>query len=390
MENPQQPEAEVKSTAIAEYSETEAHLATFREKYGRTYDVTKPPEMAEARVARAELRSTRTALEEKRKALKAPLLKRGKMIDDEATRIEAELLKLEEPIDEAIKTEEKRREEVKAAKARAAELREQTARSVANEIRGKLTALIGATSAEILFVLDGLAGEDFTVRVPQEEGETHLADVEAARSEVLAQLKKMHEATKAQEEVQRQIAADKKRQADEEARLAAERERLAEEQKAADAKAAAERERIEAEKQAAKEKIAAEERAAEQRRAEADKKAAAERERLAKEQQAKLDAERAKLDAERKAADEKARKEQEAKDAAARHEREVAEAKQREAERAEFKRMDGYAALRSFVERFADVEEFKDVAGGISQWLASKEPAPAPAKAAVVKKGKVA
>ena len=341
------------TTAIAEYSETTAALA--------------------------ELRTTRTALEKRRKEIKAPLLEKCLLIDSEAKRITDELLKLEEPIDEAIKAEEKRREEAKAALARAAEQRASVARSVASEIRGTLVALVGASSSEILHSLDRVKLEDYAQRVPQEEGETHHADVEAARQDTVAQLQRMYDATVAQEAVRAQLAA-------EEARQKAEAERLAKERAEQEARAAEERRRIEAEQQAARERIAAEERAAEQRRKEADAKAAAERERAAKEARAeaereasKLAAERAKLDEERRLANEKAerervaaeakaRKEREAAEAKARAEREAAEEKKREQERAELRRMDAYAMLRAFVDRFGSDPEFSEIAKSIVAW----------------------
>ncbi len=74
--------------------------------------------------ARAVVRGYRTALETLRKEIKAPALERCRLIDDEAKRITAELLKIEEPIDTAIKAEEQRKEEEKAAKARAEAERE--------------------------------------------------------------------------------------------------------------------------------------------------------------------------------------------------------------------------------------------------------------------------
>jgi colicin import membrane protein len=410
------------TTAIAEYSATDAALAELRTKLSKTYEVQTPQGLIEARKARAEVRGLRTDLEEKRKALKKPLLDQGKLIDAEAARIEGELLAIEEPIDAQIKTEEQRREALKQEAERKAQQRAANARMLCAELRGVLVNLVGEPSAEIARVRSNIAGCTYSVEA--EEGETHQADVDAAKAEVLVQLDKMHDATVAQEKVRAQMEEDRRRleqeRAAQEAAAAAERERLAAEQRAADEKRKAEEERlakeraaqeaadaerrrqIDAEQQAAREKIAAEKRAAEQRRKDADAKAAAERERQAAEarrqqeaeamaaqikrelEEKRIATERARLEADRRAADEKARKEREAKEAADRAAREAEEEKKREAERAAFLVMDGFSALRSFVERFGHVEPFKGVAADIADFLKNAE------KVGVTKKGKVA
>jgi colicin import membrane protein len=395
------------TTAIAEYSATDAALAELRTKLSKTYEVQTPQGLIEARKARAEVRGLRTDLEEKRKALKKPLLDQGKLIDAEAARIEGELLAIEEPIDAQIKTEEQRREALKQEAERKAQQRAANARMLCAELRGVLVNLVGEPSAEIARVRSNIAGCTYSVEA--EEGETHQADVDAAKAEVLVQLDKMHDATVAQEKVRAQMEEDRRRleqeRAAQEAAAAAERERLAAEQRAAEEQRTADAERrrqIDAEQQAAREKIAAEERAAEQRRKDADAKAAAERERQAAEarrqqeaeamaaqikrelEEKRIATERARLEADRRAADEKARKEREAKEAADRAAREAEEEKKREAERAAFLVMDGFSALRSFVERFGHVEPFKGVAADIADFLKNAE------KVGVTKKGKVA
>jgi len=117
-------------TAVAEYSPIAAGLAAARARYADVvWDLTTTRGNEEARRARKELVSLRTGLEAKRKEIKAPLLAQAKLVDDEARRITAELLQLEEPIDELIKADERRREEERAAreaaeKARVAAIRD--------------------------------------------------------------------------------------------------------------------------------------------------------------------------------------------------------------------------------------------------------------------------
>ena len=106
-------------TAIAEYRTTAAALALLRAKYAAPFDVTTGQGLAAAKVARAEVRGLRGALEKTRAEIKAPVLAQGQRIDAEAKRITAELLAIEEPIDAAIQAEERRKAEEKAARARA-------------------------------------------------------------------------------------------------------------------------------------------------------------------------------------------------------------------------------------------------------------------------------
>lgn len=135
------------TTEIAEYSQTEAALATLSERYkGVVYDVTKKEGMEAAVKARAELRGYRVSLEKTRVEIKAPALKRSQAIDSEARRITAALVALEDPIDEQIKaeTDKKKRAEEAAAKAEADRIAaEERARKEAEE------AKLAAERAEI-------------------------------------------------------------------------------------------------------------------------------------------------------------------------------------------------------------------------------------------------
>jgi len=103
-------------TQIQEYSPTVAALAILGQKYkGMTYDVTTPAGMSEAKMARNDIRSYRTALEEKRVEIKEPALAKCKLIDTEANRIKQALWELEDPIVAQIQKEESRKEAEKQA-----------------------------------------------------------------------------------------------------------------------------------------------------------------------------------------------------------------------------------------------------------------------------------
>lgn len=82
--------AENTNTGIAEYSHTDAALATLTERYaGVVYDVTTKLGMIDAVRARREIREIRVALERKRTEIKQPALRRCQQIDSEARRITA-------------------------------------------------------------------------------------------------------------------------------------------------------------------------------------------------------------------------------------------------------------------------------------------------------------
>ena len=133
----------------------------------------------------------------------------------------------------------------------------------------------------------------------------------------------------------------------------------------------------EAEERRAREKREAEERAERERleRERAEQLAreeAARKQRLAEEE--RLAAERRRLEAEaaRKAQEERERREKEEAEARARQlaEQEAREAAARECRRLEQERSDGRAALENFVATYGKVDEFKQIAGQISAFLA--------------------
>lgn len=127
------------TTEIAEYSKTEAALSDLAQKYkGVVFDVRTREGLTSAKHGRAEIRKYRTSLEDLRKAIKEPALRRCQVIDTEARRITGELLALENPIDEQIAKEEERKEFERTAAIRAEQERlaaEEKARKNAEEKR---------------------------------------------------------------------------------------------------------------------------------------------------------------------------------------------------------------------------------------------------------------
>ena len=222
---------------IAEYNETAAALAVLREKYCTVFDVRTTKGMADAREARAEVRSYRIGLEKLRVEIKTPALERTRLIDAEAKRVTAELLAIEEPIDAAIKAEETRKVEEKAAKERAEAARIAAIQARIAAIRNHYTAAVNQCADYTRLIIEQLAAmalapDDFAEFMPeakaaqdetraaliillsqQMEAEAEQARIKAEREE-LARLRQQEEERKA---AQTRIEAEAKAKADEEA-----------------------------------------------------------------------------------------------------------------------------------------------------------------------------
>ena len=246
---------ETAATTITEYNPVAAGLAELRGRYlDVTYEVATTKGMTAAVAARAEIRELRMYLEKRRKKIKAPALKRCQEIDSQAKLLTAELVKLEDPIDEQIKAEQAKKRAVKEAAEQAERDR------VAQVERDRLAA----EQVE----LDRQRAE---LAAAKEEQERRIA---AARAKAEAEIaERARVAREAREKADAAAAAERKRLA------AIEAERQAQE-RAAIAKHEAEV-RAEAERQAAAraeveaaERKAAEERAEKERAAQAKREAA--------------------------------------------------------------------------------------------------------------------
>jgi colicin import membrane protein len=346
---------EAPTCAIAEYNETAAALARLAKEYkGIVFPVETRDGMALAIKGRAELRGYRVALEKKRKELKAPALERSRLIDAEAQRITAEIVALESPIDEAIKSEEGRRDRERAEKEQAERERIQRVQDAIAALAGRPTAVVGKPSAEIAAVL-----EETRVYVIGAWAFEFAQTAAETKGRVIATLEQLLAGAIAQETA---AAAEAQRIADEKAELARLRaaqedrdradavKRAAEEKAAAEAKAARE-----AEERASRERIAAEEKAAKEARDKADREA-----------QEKRDAEQRIADAKRAAEI----AEQTKRDAAAKEARDKIDADRREVERLQAELLDGDAMLAKFVDRFGKRKEYAGIVKAIRTYQA--------------------
>ncbi|OLU22979.1 hypothetical protein BVH03_22295 [Pseudomonas sp. PA15(2017)] len=132
---------------IAEYSKTDAALASLREKYQTVPDANTDEGYAFVKDGIKELTGLRTKLEAARKAAKEPHLKAGRILDDEAKRITAALVALEDPMKAAKKVVDDRIE--RERQERIARLQKKVDAIVAmpGQVRGK-------SSQEITDMLD--------------------------------------------------------------------------------------------------------------------------------------------------------------------------------------------------------------------------------------------
>lgn len=104
------------NTQLSEFDKVEAGIAELERKYkGVVYAVDTPKGMKEAVAARLDIRTPRFALEDARKAAKAPVLDLGRDIDAHAAKIKPRLMALETPIHEQIQAQETKEALRKAA-----------------------------------------------------------------------------------------------------------------------------------------------------------------------------------------------------------------------------------------------------------------------------------
>jgi hypothetical protein len=305
--------------AITEFDRVQAGIADLKTKFaGVIFPVATTAGMKEAITARAAVREPRIATEKARKAGKAPLLALGKLIDEKAKWITAELVAIEDPIDEQIKSEEVRKEAERQAKLQAEQARIDRHRAGIEAIRFHVVEASGSCAKKVQNLIDQLGGIDVGDGVFEEFAPA----AHKAKAETLAALREL-------------LAAANAREA-EAACLQAEREELARQRAEQEARDAAERVRIAAEQQAEAERLAAE------------RAAFAQEQRISREKQAELDrqAEAVRREADARAAQERAAADRQAADARA-----EADALLQQARAAEAARM---AAARAEVERITE------------------------------------
>lgn len=250
------------TTAVAEYTPIAAALAAARARYQDVvWDLTTTRGNEDARRARRELVSLRTGLEARRKELKAPLLAQAKLVDDEAKRITAELLQLEEPIDALIRADERRREEERAAREAAERARVAGIQAKIKAIMDQPIKAVRIRSAALLqTAIDTLAAQE----IDPDEFEGFAEGARLAHAEALAAMRTMLAEIREREAEEARAHAEREAQAKRDAASAAERaeaDRIAREAREAEARRLA-AERAEFERQQAEARAAQEAQAA--------------------------------------------------------------------------------------------------------------------------------
>lgn len=255
--------------SIDEFDRVEAALAELEAKYsGIVYsDISTKDGLARAKSDRVEIREVRYGVSAKAKSMKDPLNRLKKLIDGQADRIEARVLKIEEPIDAQIKAEEQRIEAEKERKRQEAEALRRSRQDKIDAMRNAPTALAGQSAEKIaearaeieareitLEEFGDLAGAAMTAQTAAVAALTAMYNAATFAEEQAAELAKLRAEAEKRRKTE-EAEAEKRREADAEA----ERKRKAEEaeaQKRRDDEAAAEAARLR--KQAEDERIARE------------------------------------------------------------------------------------------------------------------------------------
>lgn len=326
MELMKQIEAEVEQGAVTEYSETAARIAELKNTYGTEVpDASTKDGYDRAKKISSECTSLRTALEKRRKEFKAPVLAFGKMIDSEAKRITAEIVSVEEPFKSAYKAVDDEKKRIKAEiEQRFVDIKDMPSKAVdmaSGEIEAMINDLaeydvskstfgrrVDEASALVASTLDALTERHVKAIEAEQEAlriEAERAELEALRREREYREREAREAEAkaAREAEEARIAEDAVQKAieDERRRAAEESARIEKEKADAIAKAEkAERDRIAAEEQAKRNAELAEKRRIEEaEKAEAKRIADIEAAKQAEIQRQKDEAERQRLEQER-------------------------------------------------------------------------------------------
>jgi colicin import membrane protein len=204
---------------IAKFSLPDARIAELKQAYGGLTIAANG--LDAVKKARAEVRSLRTGLENKRKELKADYLETGRKIDAEAKRLTELLLEVETPLDEEIKKDEAEKERIRQEK-------EEKEQAILNQRINDLLAngmafngsyyAIGKIVAIDVVTLKNFKDEDFTRLLDRVKSENaaivaereRLAAEEAAEAQRMKEEKEQQEAERARLEKERaQIESEK-------------------------------------------------------------------------------------------------------------------------------------------------------------------------------------
>jgi hypothetical protein len=207
-------------SAIAEFNQTASGIAELSARLKNViHDVDTKDGMDAARKDRRECVTLRTSLESRRKDLKSGLLAQGKLLDGEAARIEAEILLLEKPIDDAIKAKEQQLADEKAERDRIERERVAEIRAAISRLVQRPIDAIGLNVAGLDNIIEKMTASPPTVEQFQEltveaiaAYEHSLRQLRDARAKKAAQEEAAAQLKAGQEELARRQAAEDERQ----------------------------------------------------------------------------------------------------------------------------------------------------------------------------------
>lgn len=227
------------STQIVEFNEFESKLAEFKQKYqGVVYDLNDKKQDKQARSDKYAIGQIISALDERHREVKAPLLEKTKLLDGERKRIKDQLLGIQDGIKGQIEAHEE------LIRRKAAQLQ-----SRVDEITRLSIFDYAPSSSMILERTSQLKATVIDDSFEDRQGDAALAKERAANSleelltSTLAREKQEREQEEARQEAERKRKAEELQRLEAEARARADRE-------AAEAIAAAERRAKEAEERA--------------------------------------------------------------------------------------------------------------------------------------------
>lgn len=145
---------ELVTKALTDFDKVAVGLAQLEKNFkGVLYEVDTAKGMEHAKAARQVLRQPRYDIERIRKEAKSPLLAIGKKLDDEAKRITAAIVALEDPIDLQIKSEEQRVDNERKAKMEAEQKRIDNIRASIERIRSAPVKASGLPSHKVTEII---------------------------------------------------------------------------------------------------------------------------------------------------------------------------------------------------------------------------------------------
>jgi len=247
------------------YNITNAAIAAMVTDYS-SLEISDAKSYEAVRLALGEVRSKRTAVEKKRKELKARALGYGRRVDSEAKRITTLLLEIEEPLKEKKQAEDDKQNEAKRETERAEAERVEKIQSKIEGIRS-VVPKIPTSSDQLKSIMDTVEQTKITPEIFQEFAE----EAEEVKMDVIISLGKMNQERVKWEDEERK----RKEEIDEIKKLRAEQEKAGQERKVREAKEEAAKQVEERARQAERDKIEDEKRAliAEKTRFEEEKKA---------------------------------------------------------------------------------------------------------------------